>query len=206
MKQFCIALLSFVLASAAHASPVTYSFTGTVTDDPYGLSSPGAAIAGSFVFDSSAVDAIASPSTGSFLSSGAAYGFNVDVGGHLYAVAGGVVVNTANDIGVDQYGVVAQDSSLDLELFFQDATSSALSSDALPTSVPSIAAFDFRQFRLFSGDAEFLGSVDSLSCTAGCTVAAVPEPGTALLLGPSLFALVLTSRIRARRPQHSSTT
>ncbi len=174
------------------ASPVTFTFTGTLTDDPYGLSSFGAPIAGSFTFDSAAVDAIADPATGSYASGGAGYGFTVDVDGIAYAVAGNATVVTTNDLGVDQYGVIATDGSLTLELFLQDFTQAALTSDALLPLPPSLAAFGSRRFELFSDDAEFGGDLASLVCTAGCAApAAIPEPGSLLLvaLGAGAFAI-----------------
>src|SRR4029077_18098099 len=164
-----------LVAGAAHALPITFSFTGKVTDDPFGLSASGAPISGSYTFDSAAMDSIAGPATGSFASVGAGFGFTANVDGTNYSVLGTLTVNTANNIagGVDQYGAIAQDSSLDLELFLQDATGAALASDALPLLPPALASFSFREFRLFRDDAEFLGSVDSLVCTAGCSVQSV---------------------------------
>ena len=181
-------------ATTAHAIPVTFSFTGSVTDDPFGLSSFGAPITGSYTFDSAAVDTIPGPATGSYPSVGPGFGFTANVDGTPYSVSGSLAVNTANNIGVDQYGAIATDAVLTLELFFQDSSQSALSSDALPLLPPAIGAFDFRQFRLFSADAEFLGTIDALTCTAGCNAAAAPAPGTLWLLGLGSIALLLRRR------------
>src|SRR5262245_17946613 len=141
MKYFIgtgLALFFACFGASTLATPVTFSFTGTVTDDPFGLSSFGAPIFGSYTFDSAAVDSIASPATGSFASAGAGFGFTANVDGTNYSVLGTLTVNTANNIagGVDQYGAIAQDSLLDLELFLQDATGTALASDALPLLPP----------------------------------------------------------------------
>ena len=192
---FCA--LGMVVASAASAVPITFDFAGTVTDDPFGLTSFGAPISGSFTFDGAAIDSIAGPATGSYRSIGPAFEFRALVDGLLYVTHGGVVVNTANDIGVDQYGVIGTEGGLTLELFFEDATETALSSDALPTKPPSLAAFSFRQFRLFSDDAQYLGSVTSLVCTVGCTTAGVPEPAVLPLFGLAGLAL-LASRLRRK--------
>jgi len=195
MRKICVVALAcgiILVAGAAQALPITFSFTGKVTDDPFGQSSFGAPISGSYTFDSAAVDSIASPTTGSFASAGAGFGFTANVDGTNYSVLGTLTVNTANNIagGIDQYGAIAQDSLLDLELFLQDATGTALASDALPLLPPALASFGFRQFRLFSADAEFLGSVDSLVCTSGCGVQSVPEPGSLLLMSLALASLL----------------
>lgn len=179
----------------AHGAPVTFAFTGTITDDPFGLSSFGAPISGSFSFDAGVPDLIADPATGSFASVGPGFGFSVNVDGTLYPSFGAVTVNTADNIVAgDQYGVIATNALFSLEIFLQDSTAAALSSDALPPIPPALAGFDFRQFRLFGDDAEFLGTVDTLTCLSGCTVA-VPEPGSAALV---LLALGLA--LRPRRP------
>jgi MYXO-CTERM domain-containing protein len=181
-----------------HASPITFSFTGAVTDDPFGLSSFGAPISGSYTFDSASTDSIPSPSTGSYASVGPGFGFRANVDGTMYSVLGTTSINTANNItGVDQYGAIAIGGGLTLEIFFQDATATALSNDGLPLVPPLIAAFGFRQFRLFSDDAEFLGSVTSLTCTAGCSTRPVPEPASPWLLAAA--ALAMTCLMQRRK-------
>ena len=193
-----LALLGTVLP-AAHAAPVTIAFTGSVTSDPYGLSSFGAAISGAYTFDSAAVDSGARcRAIGVYASNGAAYGFSAVVDGTAYATPGSVTVNVANNIGSDQYGVIATVGSLTLELFLEDFSQTALGSDALPAGAPLLAAFGVRGFRLFGSDVEFLGSVDTLTCRTGCAPAAVAEPATLLLttLAGTLMLLLRGGRRR----------
>ena len=202
MRPLLLAALvaACLYGGTAVASPVTFSFAATLTDDPFGLSSFGAPITGTFTFDSAAADAIADPSMGSFASNGVPYGFAVDVDGTSYAIDGRATVVTANDIGVDQYGVVAIDGGLTLELFLQDFTQTALSSDAQPL-LPSLAAFGSRRFELFADDTEFGGDLTSLVCTAGCAApVAVPEPGSLLLIAVGAGAFAIRRRTRPRPP------
>ena len=76
---------------------------------------------------------------------------------------------------------------------------SAGSSDALPLVPPPIGAFnDFRQFRLFSAEAEFLGTINTLVCSTGCNGngggnggGTVPEPATLWPFALATLALAL---------------
>ena len=195
MKYFIGAGLALFLAcfgARAFATPVTFGFTGSVTDDPFGLSSFGAPISGSYTFDSTATDAIAAdPASASYPSTGAGFGFSATVDGTPYAVSGTLSIGILNAF-VDQYLPTADDGTLTLGLFFEDATASAFFSDALPLAPPPLADFAFRQFRLFGTDVEFLGTVDTLVCGASCSV---PEPGTLLLLlGAGLAGLASRRR------------
>ena len=188
------ALMAVLGTGPAHAVPVTFSFAGSVTNDPFGLSSFGAPITGRYTFDSTATDAIANPNTGSYPSTGLVFGFAANVDGTDYAVPGTLTVNIANNIGVDQYGVIATDGTLTLELFFEDATQTSLATDALALTPPALGDFTSRQFRLFSPDAEFFGSVDVLTFTPGWVNGGgggkAPEPPTTWILGLSLVSLL----------------
>ena len=200
-SQFVLSVLAVLAAlpPAAHATPVTIAFTGSVTSDPYVLSTFGAPISGAYTFDNAAPDAVAGAAIGVYTSTGAAYGFSAVVDGMAYATPGTVTVNVANNIGSDQYGVVATVGDLTLELFLEDLTQSALSGDALPAGAPLLAAFAVRGFSLFGSDIEFLGSVDTLACTAGCAPVGVPEPGTLSLAALAGLLLLRGSRRRSAR-------
>jgi hypothetical protein len=189
-----LALIACALcAGVAQAAPVTFDFTGAVTDDPFGVSHFGAPISGSFSFDSDAPDVIADPATGGYFSQGPAFSLTAIVDGTAYSAVGSLFVGVVNT-GSDEYSVVAGNGSTTLELLFEDASGTAFASDALPASV-SLAAFAFRQFRLFGGDAEILGSVDTLTPVG--VAAPVPEPATFALLGAGLLLLPLRRRVLA---------
>lgn len=204
----CRPLLSLLLAASGAtvaAAPVTLAFSGAVTSDGFGLLPPGAAIHGSFTFDPAAADSnVLSIVEGSFVSTGPAFGFVVDVGGLVFAVPQTLTVNTMNDGGADQYGVLAESTSpaapLSLSLLLTDLSQTALASDALPTGAPLLAAFAIREFKLLADDADFLGSIDALRCVAGCDVGTpVPEPGSLLLTATALSALLAGAVRRGQR-------
>ena len=196
-----LALAGLAAGCAVYAAPVTFSFTGNVTDDPFGLGV--VTFAGSYTFESAATDAAPAASTGSYNSSGPGFGIAVDFdGGAVVAsVVGTLNVGIANDFAgpVDQYTVTGLDDPVELGLFFEDSTATTFGSDALPQLPPALAAFGFRQFRWFNTDPndprEILGTVDSLVCTAGCNAVPVPEPDSAWLL---VVALLAGSAVRLR--------
>jgi hypothetical protein len=196
-----LACAGLAAACAVHAAPVTFSFTGSVTDDPYGLGF--VSFVGSYTFESAALDAAPAASTGSYDSSGAGFGIAVDFdgGAATASVLGTLNIGIANDFAgpVDQYTVTGLSGTVELGLFFEDLTATALGSDALPQLTPALADYAFRQFRWFDTDTndprEILGTVDSLVCTAGCNAVAVPEPGSLLLL---VVAVLAGSAVRLR--------
>ena len=189
-----VLIASTLCAGVAHALPLTFHFTGAVTDDPFGSSHFGAPISGSYTFDSAALDVIPGAAVGGYISLGPAFSFVATVDGTAFSSVGSVVVNTVNAVA-DQYAVTADDGSTNLELFFEDASATAFASDALPLP-PPFAAFGFREFRLFGRGVEFLGSVDTF--TAGDVPAAIPEPASALLIAAGLLGLALRRRVLKR--------
>ena len=175
----------------ARANPITFDFTGAVTQVPIddlatGIQS-GDSISGSFTFDSTAVDAIAAPTSASYTSTGAAFGMTVSVGAVTFSESGFLNIGILNTF-VDQYTVLASSPLLTLDLFFQDNTGTAFSSDALPLSPPPLAGFLQREFHLdeidVAGDeTQADGIIDSLTCGSGCVASSsAPEPSSTGLL------------------------
>ena len=207
-RGWSILALLTSLAGAATAAPVTYAFTGSVSDDPFGVGL--ASFSGTYTFDSAAVDLVAASHTGSYTSSGVAFGIAVVFDGGAVSVDLYGLPTTVLNIGVadnfagpvDQYAVTGLAGSVELGLFFEDTLASAFSSDGLPVPAPLLAAFSFRQFRWFDTDAanphEILGNIESLSCVAGCDSVPVPEPGSLWLAGLTLSAGALATRRRRR--------
>lgn len=165
-------------AAAAQATVLQFSFEASITQDPFGLSQPGAPVSGHFSFESTAPDDIANPTQGSYTSTGAAYGFSVVVDGAAYATQG--LLNIGTQTGSPGlYLVTGMANDLLLELVLSDDSGLAVSSDALPLAAPALDAFTVRDFRLFAPDAEFTAALLRLQ---GGAPASVPEPAPALLL------------------------
>lgn len=194
-----LALALSLHAGGLAAAPITFDFTGTVTQvpvldpsDPFGDTIAfGTAITGSYTFESTTPDAIPSPDAGSYSMFGPPFGMQVDIGGNAFSATDFLNIGVANNFSgtVDQYTVLAQQTSdepLDIELFFEDNTGLALSSDALPTTPPPLLLFQIRSFSL-------IGTVDGNQVEIGAqintltpAVTQVPVPGTLLLLSVGL--------------------
>lgn len=195
---------AFACASPAQATPITFGFTGSVTqvpaDDPGGGIAFGSAISGQYTFDSAALDGIANPAQATYLSSGPGFGLSVQIGANSYAVSGSLNVNVSNDVlGADQYGVLADDfTALSISLFLEDLSAVVFSSDTLPVVAPAIGSFAVRDFHLVdtsTGEVQIDGTIDTLTCLQGCDGGnPVPEPGTLALLAAGLLSAALRRR------------
>jgi hypothetical protein len=191
----------------AEAAPVTFAFTGAVTQTMFDPNDPsggeitsGTAFTGNYTFESTAPDGIADGSSGSYASSGAPYGFAVNFGpGHDIATSDALTVALFHNAGgSDGYTVLAcfdgfTCPSITLELFLLDLDGLSFLGDALPLDTFAFDAFEVATFALRGiidgNQVEILGQLDSLACADGCVSTQpqpVPEPGTLMLLTPAL--------------------
>ncbi len=195
------------------AVPITFEFTGTVTQvpvldpgDPFGGTIGfGTAFHGRYTFESTTPDAVPSPQIGAYRMSGAPFGASVTLAGHTFSTTDALAIGVADNLPGprDQYTVLACAGGLScagdltLELFFEDPTGTVFSSDALPLIPPALTRFATRDFHLSAlvegNQVQIDGRVESLSCPA-CAPAPVPEPSALLLLATALAGLALRRR------------
>jgi hypothetical protein len=200
-------------AAPCAAAPVTFDFTGSVTqtmfdpNDPFaGAIGFGTTFSGSYTFETTATDAIPFASNGSYSSFGSPYQFTVTIGGGFTFSTSDVLNIGVGNGPADQYSVLACAGGpfcfgSTAALFLEDLDGTVFAGDALPYPAPALSAFETAlfTFRGFVNDnqVEIIGQLDSLVCSAGCDPVGtpIPEPGTLLLVGSALAAL----RVRSRR-------
>ena len=223
IKRVCGTILSFgflVTACAVHGLPVTFAFTGHLTqiasldpaspfpdpisDDP---SNP-TTFAGSFTFNSLAVDGIpADPATGSYASAGGLFAFRLSLGGLSFDFGGvniGILNNYPFPIG-DEYEALyfqnpTDDNPTGIQLLVQltDLSANVFAGDSLPLSPPVLSAFTFTKFfftdTIAGNQVEVAGVIDTLRLQ-------VPEPATSAMLLTGLCLIAWQRRVRrsARR-------
>jgi len=198
-------------AAPSLASPITYSFTGTVNQDftgnPLGGTfADGQAASGFITFDPGVADADANPDGGFYPD--AILAFVINIGGYTASAIGGGV-QTVNDQGGTDYlyfdsavgeGIYQGTAALTgapvaglslgiLSLNFFDESATALGSDAFPGALILgnwSQALGVLGFQSIPGGDEFIVGFNIESMEE---VAPIPEPATMALLGSGLFAL-----------------
>src|SRR5262249_48801669 len=175
-------IVSILGRSTCYADPITFEFTGTVTEvtlfgsDPFaGTVSPGTTVTGSYTFDATArSDIDPSPEVAYYDFGGSAFPFVSRIGTHRIESPLGfirVIDNAADDTGfTDAYqafGFGAMDGQLfSVGLTLLDHATPApivISNTLLPVVPPNIRAFSSRSFSFFLTDRIFVtGALDSL--------------------------------------------
>jgi hypothetical protein len=210
-RKLLVGLLAVLLPiGAAQASPIRFAFTGVIDNDPFGVFDS-ATFAGSYTFDSTMPQVLATPNSGGYAGSGGIFNMNVAFTGTLDPTVNGpyiadtlnITVNNNFPGPLDEYlatGTSSTDSMLSIEIRLDDLSGTAFSNTSLPLTPPSLAAFSSVRFALFDGTLdnpiEAEGVLRTLQCTAGCG-RTVPEPHAMLLLGIALGALGLARRRRS---------
>ena len=196
--------LLVVMVLACGAAPITFNFTGTVTqvpiDDLYGDITFGDAVQISLTFEGTATDQIpGDPATASYVSLGAPYGMTVTFPTHVFTASDSLQIGIMNG-AVDQYTVLATGplGSLTLELFLQDNSGAVFGDDSLPLSAPLLSAFVLQDFHLHEvsnlGETQVDGQLTGVTGPTTPPGAGVPEPGTGMLLLGGLAGLIAVRR------------
>jgi hypothetical protein len=209
-----------LLAAPASALPITYTFTGTVSQDftgnPLGAQfSDGQSVTGTITVDPSVADGDLSPGIGAYLDS--LLFFEITIGSYTASAIGGsldvfddtpddglffgAAINEGNYAGsaiVTGAPVAGLDLGI-LALSFMDTTDLALGSDAFPTGIVlgDWVASGYLGFQTAApGYEEYLVGFNLETFSQQDAV--VPEPGTFVLLGSACLGLLAARRRRAR--------
>jgi len=210
LTRIAAALCVGALALPASASPVSYQFTGQVSNDDANRGWSG--FVGSFSFDSGAIDGIPDASTAAYAHAGAPWGISVSFdGGPAITLNSTFNMLVSNNLGgMDQLGALGQDAggTQTISLSLLDFSQALFASDALPLSALQLSDFGWSSFSYeVAGDSYLDGVLTSLSCTAGCSDALPPppppasqvsEPASLALLLSGLFSAAAASRRRSR--------
>lgn len=225
MKNFRYLFASAILGLAAlHLMPgpaqaafVTYNFGGTMLTDLTGSPlagtfSFGQSVSGSFVLDNSIADSDGDPAFGTF--PGAITSISVTIGSYVASATGGDLY-TQNDFPDDAVNVAAfvndgpfvgsaavtgaSIGALDLGgilLVLQDSTSTALTSDAMPSPI-GLSGFDSLYGLLeFYDPLDEVGDPVSLAFSLESldSVAQISETGTLALFGLGIASVAFIRR------------
>jgi len=210
-RRLALLLATFVLTAPAvgRAAPITFQFTGTVTQSGSPDIDSTQLLTGSYTFDSALLNNCVAPD---FVAGVGCYGpitaFSLSIGAFttsLDTAFTGLQDVFVSDTGSspDTYGLAAPLLGVPLTLNqfvmrLSDSTMAALSSNALPLTPPVLANFDFNSWELdLGGQVAAVGTITSLRAVP----TAVPEPATLVLLGSGVVA---ARRVRRTKPRESS--
>ena len=191
-------LWASIAVTPAMAAPVTFAFTGLVSNVPGSLNPPfntTQTLSGSYTFNSLTSDSVANSNRG--LYNGAITGLTVNLGPYTATLgnAGTNFIEIRNQ-GSDRYTMQAgltgplvpgtDFSPLHFRIELKDPSGSAFSNDLLPTTPPDLSSFNTKNWRIVfedtDGTAVMFGTLSTLT--------AVPLPAAVILFGAGLVALV----------------
>lgn len=201
--QFVIVLALFVGTVNVSATPITLTFSGSLTSS-FGSLNAGNAFSGSYTFD----PLVAATGNSSFAVFNNLLSASLTIGSFFATIGPGTglaELQQDNVPGADRYALVGRNpvgsaliGGLNISLigFRLDGTSGTAISNALTLLTnPSLASFTSNTFLIFFGEGANLQVVTGTLNTL--KVSAVPEPGTLVLLAAALFAAgVMGRRVR----------
>jgi hypothetical protein len=195
----------------AKSAPFKLPFNGTVTSvftdpsDPFnGSIDVGTHIAGFANYETTTPDAIVASDVGSYsMFASPPLGMAMFIGGYTFAASDFLNISVANNIsiGIDQLTILAQQGNpgglenyLFLQLFLEDPSGTAFSSDALPLSQPNMSNFLVQSF-FIDGIKTINGEVVQFQIQG---INSVPEANSIYLLIIGLFCLGYMRHLQMR--------
>jgi hypothetical protein len=212
LKQGIAVVATSMLAGAAHASLVTYEFTGTLSIGPMGDLAVPEAFSGHVSFHDQLADLDPSDTHGQYVDHRRTAVFETRIGDQDFIVHGGRSGEIDVDFfdndpsvgvggGADGLGIFATNPFLSMG-FFQLYDPDVFRNDRIPSFTPPLSGA--QGFFIDEGAGEiFSGWFDSFTCTTCAPATSVPEPGTLPLAGTGLLMLGYAAHRRRKASKAS---
>jgi len=185
-----------LFATVATAAPVTFNFTGAISEVHSSLFptfNTSQTLTGSYTFNPATVDSNPSANIGRY--NGTIQALTVNLGSYTATLgnSGSNFIEIRNQVSSDRYEVRAPltgptvngFSPLRFRIELIDPSATAFNNANLPTTAPSLSSFAASRFRIIfedgNGNARVRGALTSLT--------AVPLPAAVVLFGAGLVAL-----------------